>query len=219
MFGFYNFVSGPLVWVAFIVFFGGSLYKLINMIFFIKKKEEYIFSYLSFKYSLRSILHWSTPFASVGMRKNPIMTIFSFTFHICLFTLPLLLLSHIILWDEAWNIYWWSLPDRVADIMTIIIILSCLFFLVRRIVSPQVRFITSISDYIILSITAAPFITGFFAYHQLINYQLFLILHILTGEIMIMTIPFTRLSHMLFAVFTRAYTGSEFGGVRRARDW
>ncbi|MCP3952439.1 MAG: nitrate reductase, partial [Desulfobacterales bacterium] len=25
--------------------------------------------------------------------------------------------------------------------------------------------------------------------------------------------------HMLFAPFTRAYMGSEFGGVRHARDW
>jgi len=46
-----------------------------------------------------------------------------------------------------------------------------------------------------------------------------LILHILSGEIMLMAIPFTRLSHMLFFWFTRAYMGCEFGLVRNARDW
>jgi nitrate reductase gamma subunit len=46
-----------------------------------------------------------------------------------------------------------------------------------------------------------------------------LVLHIVTGEIMLAAIPFTRLSHMFYAPFTRAYIGSEFGAVRHARDW
>jgi nitrate reductase gamma subunit len=72
---------------------------------------------------------------------------------------------------------------------------------------------------VILAITAAPFITGFLAYHQWIEYRTMLILHILSGETMLMAIPFTRLVHMFYFWFTRAYMGSEFGGVRHARDW
>jgi hypothetical protein len=41
----------------------------------------------------------------------------------------------------------------------------------------------------------------------------------LAGEIMLAAIPFTRLSHMVFSPLTRAYAGSEFGKIRRARDW
>ena len=66
---------------------------------------------------------------------------------------------------------------------------------------------------------AAPFITGFLAYHQWFAYPVLMILHVITGEIMLVAIPFTRLSHMLFAPLTRAYMGSEFGKVRHARDW
>ena len=36
---------------------------------------------------------------------------------------------------------------------------------------------------------------------------------------MLILIPFTRFSHMITAALTRAYTGSEFGNVRHARDW
>ena len=46
-----------------------------------------------------------------------------------------------------------------------------------------------------------------------------MILHILSGEVLLVAIPFTRLSHMLFAPLTRSYMGSEFGNVRNARDW
>jgi len=215
----YNFASGPMVWIAFIVFIGGSIYRLLNMINLAVKKESFIFTFWSWKYGLRSVIHWIVPFGSVSMRQHPVMTIVSFLFHICLLIAPIFLFAHIILWDASWNISWWSVPDSVADIMTIIVIAACIFFLVRRIKLPEVRFVTTASDYIILIIVAAPFITGLIAYHQWFCYQLFLILHIIAGEIMLMAIPFTRLSHMLFGLFTRAYTGSEFGGVRFSKDW
>jgi nitrate reductase gamma subunit len=96
---------------------------------------------------------------------------------------------------------------------------ACVFFLVRRLVSPEVQYVTSASDYILLAIVAAPFITGFLVYFQWFEYQTLMILHVLSGEIMLVAIPFTRLSHMLFAPLTRGYMGSEFGGVRHARDW
>ena len=215
----YHFVSGPLVWVAFAIFVGGCLVRLIHMLQLVYKKERFIFSFMSLKYSLRSIIHWITPFAAVNMRKHPAMTIATFAFHICLVITPVFLLSHIILIDESWDISWVALPYSTADIMTVIVVAACLFFLIRRLTSPEVRYVTSASDYWLLALVAAPFITGFYAYHQGPGYRISLILHILSGEIMLIAIPLTRLSHMIFSIFSRAYTGSEFGGVRHARDW
>ncbi|MBT8358056.1 MAG: respiratory nitrate reductase subunit gamma [Deltaproteobacteria bacterium] len=215
----YSFITGPLAWAAFIVFIAGSLYRLINMLYLVNKKEKFIYTYMSFKYSFRSIFHWIIPFATLNWKRHPVLTIVTFAFHLCLVITPVFLLSHAILWDESWNINLWTLPDGVADIMTLIVIGSCIFFLVRRLVSPEVQYVTSASDYVILAIVALPFITGFIAYHQWFNYPFFMILHILSGEIMLVAIPFTRLSHMLFSPFTRAYMGSEFGGVRHAKDW
>jgi nitrate reductase gamma subunit len=219
MHDFHSFVSGPMVWVAFIVFIGGSLYRLIRLFILVNRKEKFIYSYMSWKYGLRSILRWITPFATVNMKRHPVMTIVTFAFHICLIVTPIFLLAHIVLVDEAWGISWWALPDGVADVMTLVVIAGCVFFLVRRLKRPEVRFLTSASDFVILFIVAMPFVTGFLAYHQWFNYPFFMLLHIVSGEIMLMAIPFTRLSHMLFSPFTRAYMGSEFGNVRHARDW
>ncbi|MEE9495845.1 MAG: nitrate reductase [Desulfobacterales bacterium] len=215
----YNFVSGPLVWLAFIVFIGGCLYRLITLMVLVHKKEKFIYSYMSWKYGLRSIVRWSTPFATENMRRHPAMTIVAYVFHICLILTPIFLLAHVTLVDESWDLSWWTLPDALAVIMTLMVIGACVFFLVRRLVNPEVQYVTSASDYILLAIVAAPFITGFLVYYQWFAYQTLLILHILSGEIMLVAIPFTRLSHMLFAPLTRAYMGSEFGGVRHARDW
>jgi len=215
----YNFVSGPLAWLAFIIFIGGCLYRLISLIILVPKKEKFIYSYMSLKYGLRSIVRWSTPFATENMRRHPVLTIVAFGFHICLILTPIFLLAHVTLVDESWNLNWWTLPEGVAEIMILIVIAACVFFLVRRLVNPEVQYVTSASDYILLAIVAAPFITGFLVYYQWFGYQTLLILHILSGEVMLVAIPFTRLSHMLFAPLTRAYMGSEFGGVRHAKDW
>ncbi len=219
MYDIHEFVTGYMAWAAFLIFIGGCLYRLVAMFRLINQKEKFIFSYMSLKYSLRSIFRWLTPFATEGWKANPALTVVTFIFHICLFLVPVFLLSHIILWDEAWNITWISLPDEAADVMTFIVILCCIFFLVRRIKAPEVKFVTSASDYVILAIVATPFITGFIACHQWFAYQWFYILHVVSGEIMLAAIPFTRLGHMVFSPFTRAYMGSEFGAIRHSRDY
>ena len=68
----YNFVSGPLAWVAFIIFIVGSLYRLIHLIVLVHKKEPFIYTYMSWKYSLRSILHWLIPFGTTNWRRHPV---------------------------------------------------------------------------------------------------------------------------------------------------
>jgi nitrate reductase gamma subunit len=214
----YEFVSGPLVWIAFIIFIGGSLYRILYMLQS-AKKEKVVFPHMSLEHSVASLIHWVIPFNNQYMRKRPVFTIVSFAFHICLVFTPIFLLAHVILIDESWNISWWTLSESVADWMTIIVIAGAVFYLVRRLTDPVVKNVTDSSDFILLAITALPFITGFLVYHQWFGSNTMLILHILAGELMLIAIPFTRLSHMLFFVFTRTYFGSEQGHVKNSKDW
>lgn len=215
----YEFVTGPLAWAAWGIFLLGSAWRLFSMYQLAKKKEAAALSFMSWGYSLRSIINWLIPFNALGWKKNPAMTVATFAFHICLVLAPIFLVAHVMLWEEFFGISYVTIPDSVTDIMTMVVIAACLFFAGRRIVQPEVRYITTPKDWLALVIVLAPFLTGFLAYHQLGGYDLMIILHVVSGEIMLAAIPFTRLSHMVFAVFTRAYMGSEFGGVRHARDW
>ncbi|MFC1679079.1 TmcC family electron transfer complex membrane anchor subunit [Elusimicrobiota bacterium] len=214
----HEFVTGPLLWISFSIFFGGSLYRLIEMLR-LARKERVILPFMTWRHSLRSIGHWIVPFAGRNMRLRPAMTVLTFAFHISLLLAPIFLVAHNAVLSEAWGVSLWTIPEILADVMTLIVIAGCLLFLLRRALSPEVLYVSTASDFLLLAVVAMPFITGFIAHHQFFTYRPALTLHILAGEIMLIAIPFTRLSHMLYFFFTRAYMGCEFGAVRNSRDW
>jgi nitrate reductase gamma subunit len=214
----YAFISGPLVWIAFIVFIGGMIYQFASMLR-LAKKDKVVYPYMSLKYGLRSLLHWLVPFASKNMRIRYETTIVTFAFHVCLILVPIFLTAHVVMFSTAWGPKWGTLSEGAADWLTILVVLTAIFFLIRRLMLPEIRFVTSASDYLLLAIAAAPFITGFMAHRQWFDYETMVVIHMIAGAVMLMAIPFTRLSHMLFFPFTRAYMGSEFGAVRHAKDW
>ena len=214
----YELVRGPFAWVALVTFALGSLYRILFLLL-TGKKESVLNSSRSAKGAARSILHGMIPFGSTYMRKQPFFTIITFTFHLSVVLLPVFLLAHIVLWYESWEILWWSLPDLLADVMALWVIFACIYFFVRRLVVTEVRQVTRPVDFGLLIIILLTFLTGFLAYHQWGPYRPMLILHIISSEILLVTLPFSKLGHMLFFGFTRAYSGSEYGKVLNARDW
>ena len=214
----YEFVRGPLVWIAFIGFAAGVLYQLVTTAR-LAAKERVVLPTLDAKHGLRSLLHWVIPFGGTNMRRRPIYTVISYAFHICAIGTPLFLMGHVVLVQESWGIRWWTLPEGVADVMTLVVIFACLFFIIRRLVRPEVRNVTTTSDVVLALLVLAPFATGFAAHRQWLPYQPMLIIHIVSGALCLLIIPWTRLVHMIWFTLTRAYMGSEFGAVRHARDW
>ena len=215
----YDLLTGPLLWLTFIIFLGGMLVKIVFLYRLSRKKDQVFYDHVSFSWGLKSILHWLLPWSSASMRNQPFFTLMVFTFHLTLLAVPLFLDAHNILWDEAFGLSLWSMPDVLADLMAIVFIASVIFLFIRRIMRAEVRILSSAWDYLLLILTAAPFITGFFAYHQWGPYETLLILHILFAEILLILIPFSKLSHMILFFFTRAFIGFEMGGRRGARSW
>jgi nitrate reductase gamma subunit len=214
----YEFVRGPIAWIAFLVFLLGSLYRLASAMVASGKGRAPRGGRRPTK-TMRSLLHGLIPFGSVTMRKNPGLTVVTFVFHVCLVVTPLVLLAHAVLWYESWKVRLWSPPEAVTDAMALLVLLACVFFLIRRLTVTEVKSVTRPSDFLLLGLIALTFLTGFLAFHQWGPYRTLLITHILAGEVMLVAIPFTRLSHMLLFASTRAHVGSEFGDVCKAQDW
>jgi nitrate reductase gamma subunit len=215
----YDFLAGPALWATFIIFLGGLIFRIAHLYRLSRKKDSVFYDHVSFNWGLKSIIHWILPWGSASMRQQPVFTAMVFIFHISLLAVPLFLNAHNILWDESWGMSFWSLPNTLSDVLTVTLLVSIIFFVVRRLVRSEVRVITETWDYVLLCLTALPFLTGFLAYHQFGPYELLMILHLLTAEIVLILIPFTKLAHMVLFFFTRAFIGFEMGERRGARSW
>lgn len=214
----YDLVRGPLVWIAFLGCAVGLVYQVVTMAR-LARSDRVVYATYDARFGLRSLLHWVVPFASRNTRMRPVYTIISYAFHVSVVVTPLFLMGHAVLWQQSWGISWWSLPENVADVMTLVVVFGCLFFIVRRLTLPEVRNVTDASDILLALVVMAPFLTGFAAHRQWFDYRAMVIAHIISGAVFLLLIPWTRLVHMIWFAFTRAYMGSEFGAVRNARDW
>jgi nitrate reductase gamma subunit len=214
----YLLTRGPFAWAAFLIFFYGCLYQIV-FILAMGHRKKILYPWDGIKGSLRSFVFGLLPFASSYMRKNPVLTLVTAIFHICVFLVPLFLLAHIVLWYESWELLWWSLPESFADVMSISVIFSCIFFLGRRFFVPEVKNATKTGDILLLILVMTPFLTGFLATHQWGPYRPILIAHIISSEILLSAIPFTRLGHMFFFWVSRAYMGAEYSKIMHTGDW
>ena len=124
------------------------------------------------------------------------------------------------MWKESWGISWWALPNIVSDFLTVLTIICGVILLLRRFLVKDVKYLSTPIDYALLVLVILVFLTGFLARYQLVfTYQVIAGLHILSGEMMLVLIPFTKLSHIFYFWLIRAYTASEFGAVRRSKDY
>ncbi|MHB8092690.1 MAG: hypothetical protein ACYDH8_13995 [Syntrophales bacterium] len=168
---------------------------------------------------VRSIFHWLVPFGSQGMKDHPFVTLGYFFFHLS-FLFTLIFLSSHVFTDTGWL----GGGSLIADLTALVFMVSVVFIVIRRLIAPEVRIVTTLSDYLLLALVTALFITGYYmGFHpgtELgINYENILIIHILLSELLIILIPFTKLGHMILFFFTRAIIGVEFGARRGVKSW
>jgi nitrate reductase gamma subunit len=220
----YDFVQGPLITIAFIVFILGLLFQLIQFFRLTRKKEwgcpPLPQEIKPEKKTAKTII--ASCLASLNgtlWKTDPALTVVTSVFHVLLIITPLFLLGHNILLNQScgWGLF--SLPESLSDRLTLIILCCGAYFGGRRLFLARVRAITSVYDYVVLLIAVAPFLTGYFAYRQWFHYETVMMLHILSGNIMLITIPFTKLGHMLFFFLYRFFLGGEYGFLRGSRTW
>ena len=148
-----------------------------------------------------------------------VMARVSMVFHVVLFLLPLLLPAHNILFYQTFRVALPTLPEGFMDVMTLLMFAFGAFFLLRRIFIPRVRALTTVRDYLILLLVAAPFVSAYLAYHHALDYRTMLVAHMLIGDLVIALIPFTKLGHMPFILLNRFFTAGEYAWKPGNRRW
>lgn len=145
-------------------------------------------------------------------RRAPFDVTLGWVWHIGFLVVLLLFIPHIELFNSILGLSWPGLPNPFVDLVTAVTIVALIASLVHRMTHPVKRHISTIEDYLVWVVTFLPLVTGYIAYHRLIDpYPLALGLHILTVEIFLVVLPFTKLTHIFTAFIARWYNGAIFG--------
>ncbi|UCF57566.1 MAG: hypothetical protein JSW15_03620, partial [Deltaproteobacteria bacterium] len=186
-----SFVEGPLLWIVFGIGITGIITRVILFVLAIIKKRKD--SYSRWNYSVSSFARAMAPFHA-GFTKRPVYATLRYIFHGFLVAVPIWTAGHIALWEASrfgWS--WAALPDIWIDWMTLIVLIFILFLLIRRIAVKGIRLNSSSSDYLVLIITALPFMSGYFLTHRSLDSFAFLadnvrLMHVLSAEAMILMV-------------------------------
>jgi nitrate reductase gamma subunit len=222
----YELVRGPLVWVSLIVFFLGTIFQIFR--FLALSRKAGLSPHVPMQSPKKDGPKWYSPARLAVLLKktgNTILTVSPITitvstiFHILLLFVPLFLLGHNELIKLTFGFSLPSISEHLSDLFTSIVLLCCAFFLYRRIFLARVRSITTFYDYLVLALATVPFLSGFLAYHQYYDYRTVMVIHMLSGELMIMAIPFTKLTHMIFFFLNRFLIVNEHTLGKGSRSW
>ncbi|MEW5993551.1 MAG: hypothetical protein AB1744_04055 [Candidatus Zixiibacteriota bacterium] len=140
---------------------------------------------------------WLVPVKRV-VHHRPLYSIFSIIFHIGLLLAPIFLFAHIELWRGVLGFGWPALPPLWADVLTVSTVVAALLLFLGRVASRNARFLSRRQDYFWPLLLIAPFVTGFVCANTSISpwsYQFFMLVHVLSAELIFLLIPFTKIAH------------------------
>lgn len=131
-----------------------------------------------------------------------------YVFHIGLAIVVLLFAQHIRLIHDLTGLSWPGLPSQFVDAAAVVTLAAMVLVLVERINRPVKRFLSTFQDYAVWLLVFLPVLTGYLAArHLLLPYTVMLSLHILSAELMLIFLPFTKLIHAFTLWGSRWYNG------------
>lgn len=159
----------------------------------------------------RTVLSRSLPQPSV-FRRAPATHVLGYVFHFGLLITLAFFVPHIRLLHDLFGLSWPGLPTPLVDAVALITLAALLLVLANRLRDPVKRFLSGFEDYFTLALTFLPLLTGYLAFHHLLlPYTLMLALHILSAELLLVFMPFTKLAHFATLFAARWYNGDIAG--------
>lgn len=222
--GIYEFLAGPVFVISVICFVAGFVFQIGRFFQATVKVERPASKGARSRRGIRRIRR-NPPSFLLDLRHTlwghwPVMAIFTTVFHILVIVTPVFLMAHNVLLKEATGFYLPFFSETVTDACTVIILLSGLMFLARRLFFQNVRAVTAGSDLVLLAVVLFPYLSGFLLYHQLLEFnRLLMLIHMASGELMLVCLPFTKLVHFLYFFFNRFLMTSEHSIIRGTREW
>jgi nitrate reductase gamma subunit len=160
---------------------------------------------------LRTIVSRSIPTPET-FKRSTFTVIAGFVFHLGLFVTIFLFTPHVLMIKNILGVSWPALPTPVVDVVAVVTIIALLAVLAHRFNSRVLSFLTNFEDLLVWFVTIAPLVTGYIAFHRIgMNGAMLLGVHLLSVELLMVLLPFTKLTHTFTIFMARWYNGAISG--------
>jgi nitrate reductase gamma subunit len=216
-----EFGRGPLFRLAFSLMVLGLLRALVLTIVGIgeayRRSPDRI---VPWKAVARQTVGWLVPFGKLW-RMRPWYSATSVMFHVGLLTVPIFLAAHIVLWKRSTGVAWPALPWQLADDLTLLTIAAGLGLFCGRVFHRGARALSRVQDYVWPLLLVVPFVSGYVCAHAAIRpktYQLMMLAHIYSADLILAIIPFSKVAHCVLAPLSQLVTAVSWKFVPGAGD-
>jgi len=154
---------------------------------------------------LASTLRWLVPHGG-AVGRHPVLTTASVMFHVAMIIIPIFLGAHVLLWERGLGVSWPVLGQTWADVLTLVGAAAGAVLISQRLFVRAARELSRPQDYLLPSLIITTFVAGFLAMHPAINpfaYDSTLFVHVISGNLILVALPFSKLSHALLFPITR----------------
>ena len=213
---FLTWVRGPGLNIALVIFVLGTIWRLFEIYSLGRKKDIAPARHVAGASGWNTIVRRSVPPPGM-LKRSPVSYVGGYVFHIGLFIIVFLFAPHIKLIDGLFGIAWPALPSQVVDAVAVVTLATMLVVLADRINKPVKRYLSTFEDYFTWALTFLPVLTGYLAVqHLLLPYATMLAIHILSVELLLIVLPFSKLFHVFTLIPSRWYNG-DINGKRGVR--
>ena len=202
---------GPGFQIATIIFAAGITLRIVEILMLGRKANLAEAKGNAMSSGLRTIISRSVPDAST-FKRSAFSVTSGYVFHIGLFIVIFLYAPHILFFKDVLHISWPALPSTVIDAVSVITIITMIAVLIHRLKDPVKRFLSTFDDYLGWFVTILPLITGYIAFHRIgLPAPTLIAIHILSIQLLMIVLPFTKLMHMFTFILARWYNGAISG--------
>ncbi len=159
---------------------------------------------------VRQTAAWLFPLGRLW-RTWPVYSTISVVFHVGLIVTPLFLAAHLLLWQRATGFAWPALPQAAADVLTLAALAAAALLFLGRALSPAARALSRPQDLLWPLLLMLPFATGYAASNVALSpraYQAFMLVHIYSGILVMLLIPFTKIAHCVLLPLSQLVTAA-----------
>lgn len=213
-----QFARGPGLAFAVSVFVLGSAWRLLHLLMRPPRRDlSAPRSTHTARGALRTIVSKMWHPASIRERTLP-GTLHGYAYHIGLAIVFFGFAPHIAFIERYTGLTWPAVPGWVFALAAAAVFVGMGYALMARLTSPVLRLISGFDDYASWAITLLPVVTGMAVLTLPLDatyplqpvYPGPLAVHLLSVELLLVWLPFGKLSHAFMAFVSRGITGAEF---------